>query len=178
MQKRYNEINTNQNEVKILIEHRKATLDDLERVWEMNIADNPCDDRWKLWKEEYISYNISGMASTFVVVCDGVPVGEGTLLFSAECKAVAGRISLADNMKTANINALRIRKEYEGKGFISKLVRMMECYASEKGCTRLTIGVEAKETRNLAIYLHWGYTEFVMSDIDEDELVLYYAKNI
>lgn len=161
-----------------MIEHRKATPDDLERIWNMNIADNAGDDRWIRWKGEYIAYNQSGMAATFVVVCDGEPVGEGTLLFSGDCKAVSGRRLLADNGTIANVNALRIRKEYEGKGCISTLVRMMERYAAEKGYTRLTIGVEAKETRNLAIYLHWGYNEYVMSELDDGELVLYYAKEI
>ena len=52
----------------------------------------------------------------------------------------------------------------------------MEAYAKEHGYARLTIGVEAQEARNLAIYLHWGYQEFVMSEMDGDALVLYYAK--
>ena len=55
---------------------------------------------------------------------------------------------------------------------------LMEAYAAEAGLDRLTIGVEAAEARNLAIYLHWGYTEFVYSETDCGELILYYAKNI
>ena len=143
----------------------------------MNIAKNPDDPRWTKWKEEYISYNRSGMAKTFVAVCDGHPVGEGTLLFSSECKAVRGREGLV-NAYTANVNALRICKEYEGQGHISKLMHMMEAYAVARGYTCLTIGVEAAETRNLGIYLHWGYDAFVMSETDEGELVLYYKKTI
>lgn len=27
-------------------EYRKATADDLESIWDMNISDNPDDDRW------------------------------------------------------------------------------------------------------------------------------------
>jgi len=46
----------------------------------------------------------------------------------------------------------------------------------------MTIGVEAVEARNLAIYLHWGYTEFVHSEVelefDHEALILYYAKNL
>lgn len=44
--------------------------------------------------------------------------------------------------------------------------------------TCLTIGSEAKESRNLAIYLHFGYTKFVTSFIEDDELVLFYEKQI
>ena len=60
-------------------------------------------------------------------------------------------------------------------------MKLAEAYVKEKGVNELTIGVEAKETRNMAIYLHWGFTEFVASEIDHDEgdaLVLYYKKQI
>ena len=161
-----------------MAEYRKAAPRDLERLWNANIAENPDDPRWVKWKEEYVSLNKTGMGYTFAVVIDGEPVGEGTLLFSPDCSAIAGRADLADGTVTANINALRIRKMYEGQGHISALVRLMESYAAEHGITRLTIGVEAKETRNIAIYLHWGYTEFVTHAVEDGELVLYYAKNI
>jgi GNAT superfamily N-acetyltransferase len=77
-----------------------------------------------------------------------------------------------------NVNALRIQKAYEGQGYISALMREMEAYARQSGYTSVTIGVEAKETRNLAIYLHWGYTRFICSEMDDGELVLYYAKDL
>ena len=159
-------------------EYRKATLEDLEQIWNMNIADNVGDERWLAWKREYIGYNQSGEAVTFVVICDGHPVGEGTLLFSPACKAISGRTVLADGAKIANVNALRIRKEYEGQGHISAMMRGMEDYALAHGYTQLTIGVEAKETRNLAIYLHWGYDRFVLSEVEDGELILYYAKDL
>ena len=66
---------------------------------------------------------------TFTVIVDNIPVGEGTLLFSSECSAINGRTNLADNSTIANINALRIRKKHEGKGYISTLVKLMEDYA-------------------------------------------------
>lgn len=161
-----------------MIEYRKATPDDLECIWNMNIADNPDDPRWIEWKREYIAYNQSGMAATYVVCADRQPIGEGTLLFSPQCKAVRGRLDLADQARAANINALRIRKAYEGKGYISALVKMMEHDALSLGYTRLTIGVEAGQARNLAIYLHWGYDRFLCSEFEDEALVLYYEKKL
>lgn len=161
-----------------MTEYRKATQKDLEVLWDKNISDHHGDPQWIAWKEEYIQYNQSGMGATFAVIHNGRSVGEGTLLFSPECSAIRGRTQLADGRRTANINALRIRKKHEGKGHISALVRMMEQYAAEHGYTRLTIGVEARETRNLAIYLHWGYNELVTAEQEDGELVLYYAKNL
>lgn len=157
--------------------YRLATLQDLEIIWNKNIEENPDDERWVNWKEEYIRYNKTCMAQTYVVVCEEEPVGECTLILSPECNAVRGRLELANGMDVANINALRIAKEYEGQGHISKLMACIEEYAKKQGIRTLTIGVEAKETRNLGIYLHWGYDEFVMSETEENELVLYYRKH-
>jgi len=95
------------------------------------------------------------------------------LLLSPTCSAIAGRKVLCDGKATANINALRIQKAYEGKGHISKLIRALRNHI-----TKLTIGVEAKETRTLAIYLHLGFTKFLFAEMEEGELVLYFSKQI
>lgn len=157
---------------------RKATPEDLEKAWAISIARHPDNPRWSEWREEYLRINKTGAGASFVVLEDEIPVAEGTLLFSPDCSAIRGRTALADGVSTANLNALRIRPEYEGQGHVSAMIRKMEAYAAQMGIRTLTIGVEAREARNLAIYLHWGYTQFVMSQTEEDELVLYYAKTL
>lgn len=161
-----------------MIEYRQATLEDLEKIWNKDIANNAGEDCWARWKQQYIDYNKTGKATTFVVVDNNEPIGQITVLFSPECSAVKNREMLCDGKSIANMNAFRIDKEYEGKGHISKLVKMAEQYAKEKGITFLTIGSEAKESRNLGIYLHFGYTKFITSFIEDNELVLFYGKNI
>lgn len=161
-----------------MYEYHIATLPELEQIWNKNIQANPEDIRWRAWKREYISYHTEGKGTTFLVLCDGIPVGEGTLLFSPECNAIRGRTVLADGHSCVNLNALRIEKAHEGNGHISKLVHLMEAYAVNLGYSTITIGVEAAETRNLSIYLHWNYNHFVLSEIEDDCLVLYYAKQL
>ncbi len=160
--------------------YRIATPEDLERIWAKDIADNPGNENWLRWRNEYIAGNREGKMKTFVVLCNDDPVGQGTLLFSPACSAIRGRTMLADGRRTTNVNALRIEKAHEGQGHISNLVRQMERYAAEQGYRRITIGVEAAETRNLAIYLHWKYDEFVLADVEDKEevLVLYYGKDL
>lgn len=158
--------------------YRKATLEDLETIWNRSIAENPEDSRYIRWKKQFIDDNASGAAATFVIVADNLPVGEGTLLFSPDCRAIRGKTCLADGAKTANINALRIQEAFEGQGHISALMKEMERHAKSIGITRLTIGVDAAETRNLGIYLHWGFNQFLMHEIEDDALVLYYGKDI
>ena len=159
-------------------EYRPATMTDLERIWAKSIRQNPEDERWIRWRDEYIGYNRAGQALTYVVVCDGEPVGEGTLLFAPECGAIAGCTMLADGATVANINALRIEKAHEGQGHISVMVRLMEAEAARRGCQRLTIGVEEKEKRNQAIYRHWGYERLVLTEVEDGETVFYLEKEI
>lgn len=159
-------------------EHRMADRASLEKIWQRNIDRNPGDERWVRWRDEYIAMNMDGRLKTFIVFADGEPVGEGTLIFSPECPAVAGRPMLCDGKTITNLNALRIEKQHEGQGHISRLVKMMEQYARELGYTTITIGVEEKELRNRAIYDHWGYKTPVFEEMDEGEKVLYYSKRL
>lgn len=160
-----------------MICYRKATLEDLEKLWNRQISDNPDDPRYLRWKQEYITRNISNQAVTFLVVSEDEPVGEVTLDFFANSYSGC-RERLADGKTSAYVTALRIQERFEGQGHISKLMHLMEDYAAKMGFSQLTIGVEASETRNLGIYLHWGYTQFIMSEIDCGALVLFYAKKL
>lgn len=161
-----------------MTDYRKATAADLEQIWNRHIAENPNDSRYIRWKKQFIDDNRSGAAATFVICIDRECVGEGTLLLSPDCRAIRGRMELGDGSQVANINALRIQPEFEGQGHISKLMQEIENYARSIGIQRITIGVEAAETRNLGIYLHWGYNKLVMHETEDDELILYYGKDL
>lgn len=76
------------------------------------------------------------------------------------------------------MNSFRIKKEFENHGHISKLVKLAEQFAKDKGIEYLTIGSEAKESRNLAIYLHFGYTQFITGIYEGNDLIFYCGKKI
>lgn len=161
-----------------MFEYVEATIEKLNEVWDLNIKKHSDDPRWIRWKQQFIQDNLEGKAKTFLVLKDGYPIGEGSLLFSVDCRAIKGRRFLADGKYVTNINGLRIIKAYEGQGHISKLVKEMESYARKEGYTLISIGVEDKEERNKAIYHHWGYRQLVHSEIEDGELVLYYQKHL
>lgn len=161
-----------------MFQYRKVTEKELRRLWSRSILEHPFDRRYRAWKRAFLQLNRNGTGATFAVLHNGTPVGDGTLLFSPKADAVRGREWLANGVQTANINALRIRKPYEGQGHISALLKEMERYAAARGFVRLTIGVEAQKTRNRAIYRHWGYTEFLAEELEDGEIVLYYAKTL
>ena len=164
------------------MEYRIASLEDLEIVWNKDIEKHKGDERWVRWKGEYINYNKTNALKTFVAVTEtGDVIAQISLVLLDSVKAVAGKPKLCNNKDIANFNAFRCDKQYRGQGHISKLVKLAEVYAKEKGIKIITIGAEACMPQNLSIYFHFGYTNFVMYELDEEEnneLILYYSKNI
>ena len=140
--------------------YRLAKREEVVSLWDYQIATHRSSDLWMKWKKEYLYYLDHGMALTFAAFYDGTPVGEGTLLLSPACQAIRGRTVLCDGTEIANINALRIRKKFEGQGQISALMRVIEQEAQQRGFRRLTICAEAKEARNGAIYRHRDMTNW------------------
>jgi GNAT superfamily N-acetyltransferase len=161
-----------------MFDYRVATSQDLEQIWNYSIKANAGDIRWVNWKTAAMADNANGKSKTFVVVKDNVPIG-GMTFTAEQAHALVGKI--VHTKDVGYLYALRIMKQYEGQGHISKLFKMVQKHAKSIGMKALIIGCEAKETRNLAIYLHWGFNEFIESEIDHEEndaLVLYYKKYI
>lgn len=158
--------------------YRKATLEDLDKIWDKDIKDNPNDNRYIRWKEEFIDANRKGDIITFVVLNDDDPIGQCSLVVNKNNIKVDCRDLLCDGKNVAYVSTLRIEKKYEGQGHISKVVKLAEEYAKQNGFSYLTIGSEARESRNLAIYLHFEYTAFLSSVEDEGNLVLFYRKTL
>ncbi|MDD4111386.1 MAG: GNAT family N-acetyltransferase [Clostridia bacterium] len=159
--------------------YRLATIEDLNNVWDKEIKQNSDDKRYIEWKKTFIKNNVENKCKSFVISQGNKIIGQGTLILSSDCFDQKGRSSLCNGKDKGNISALRIDKEYEGQGHISKLIKVIENYAKQIGLTYLTIGAEAKESRNLSIYLHWGYNKFLMYEIDKsNSLILFYGKKI
>ena len=163
------------------MEYRIATSKDLESVWDKDIKRHQGEECWVRWKKEYIDYNKNNDAKTFVAVNGDDVIAQITVVLTDKVKAVQGKPFLCDN-QTVNMNAFRCDKEFEGHGHISRLVKMGEEYARSLGKKYATIGAEATIPRNLSIYFHFGYTEFLKAVEEDDDgenvLVLYYRKKL
>ena len=160
------------------VEIRIPTEKEIDELWAYNMSSHPGDERWVRWAREYKEYYRKNWAQPFAVIIDGVPVGEVSILLDGRVKAANNDSRLVEMPTRANLNALRIRREFEGKGYVSAMVKYAENWCVQRGITTMTIGVDESETRNRAIYEHWGYTQFLFDEMDEGERVLYYAKNL
>ena len=59
------------------MKYRLAAKEELDTIWDYNISQNPEDKRWVYWKKEYIEYNLTKKALTFLALDNDMPVGEG-----------------------------------------------------------------------------------------------------
>ena len=160
-----------------MICYKKATLEELEALWDRDIAENPGDAHYLRWKRSFLHRNLTGRSATFLVLDGTSAIAQVTLDCYADSYS-GDRAPLADGNSTAYVNSLRIDPEYKGKGHVSRLMETMERWTKEQGFTRLTVGAEAVQTRNLSIYFHWGYTDFVMAEENDGALVLFYSKKL
>ena len=67
------------------MEYRKATGEDLEKIWNKDILENPNDENYVRWKQQYIENNKLGKCATFVAVENDMPIAQITVLFSIDC---------------------------------------------------------------------------------------------
>jgi len=172
-----------------MITYAPATPDTLELHWNTEIAENLGDARYIAWKQDYMHENASGKYKTFYAFDDAKIIGQVTLVLHPDTMELDGQTELANNDDIAHICGLRVYKEYEGKSIASGLMRYIYNWARGHGIRYMTIGVEPHETRNVEIYTHWGFAEFVKeviekypprneNDSGEEVLVHYYKKKI
>jgi len=88
---------------------------------------------------------------------------------------------LTDSM--GYLAAFRTNEEYEGKGYFRKLYDFMENDMRSRGYTSLCLGVGPEAVRNIQIYFHLGYTEYLKTVIErtydgEEDVILFYKKTL
>lgn len=137
------------------MEIRIATIAELEAWWDAKIEKQPDNPAYKVWKNNFVQGNIKNERKTFFVFNDNNEyVGQGTLLLQSEDAVMTGK-------DKAEIIKLEINPQYRGKGIATKIYQAIEKYAKQNGIKTLTIGVEPCEIRNMQIYFHWGFTNFL-----------------
>ena len=87
----------------------------------------------------------------------------------------------------AYLAAFRTNKEYEGKGYFGKLYSFMESDLKQRGYSELSLGVGPEAVRNIEIYFHLGFREYIKTLIEhepskddpskqEEDVILFYKK--
>ena len=136
-----------------------ATIEEMNIKWdyEISIAKNN-KENWILWKEENIKNYKNGKIIPYYGILNGQIICEATATLTSDIMQNSDKLV---NDKTVYLTAFRTNKEYQGKGYFSKLYKFMEENLKSKGYLYLTLGVEPKEINNKKIYNHYGFIEHI-----------------
>ena len=170
-----------------MFECKVASIDEMLEKWDYEIKRHPNDERWLIWKETAISNAKAGNRICFHGVLDSEIIVETTAIVKCEDSGLENK-NFVDEKK-AYLEAFRVKKEFEGQGYFSKVYRFMESHLSGLGFKTLILGVEPTEERNRQIYFYLGFTNFLQRKIEtyppkregeapEDIIVDYFSKEI
>lgn len=143
-------------EIKGKMEIRLATIEELENWWNDAISNHPNDNAYLVWKECFLQENLIGKRKTFYAFEGNKIVGQCTLLLDSQDKIMTGS-------GRAELIKLEIILEFRGTGLATKIYNAVREYAKSIGINELTIGVEPCEVRNIQIYFHWGFTNYLQT---------------
>ncbi len=157
-----------------------ASKDLIIKKWDQEIENHNYANDWIMFKEE--SLNNLDTRIVYMGLIDEKIITEATAIISENDLNMQNKDNLVGNGKVY-LTAFRTKKEYENKGYFSKLYRFMENDLKERGFKILTLGVEPKEVRNMQIYFRWGYINYIKTDYEyypsgEKILVNYYEKEL
>ena len=130
---------------------RIPTEAEMVRRWDDEIARQEDKGNWLIWRERAFHRFRAGSALPYYGFLDGVPVCEATANLQPDRRFTAPG--------TVELFAFRTVPEHRGRGYFSRLMAYMLYDLRERGFTRAVVGVEPQETRNRAMYHHWGFTE-------------------
>lgn len=166
-----------------------ATLEEvIEKMdYEISIHTNPI---WREFKERAVHNFKQGNSIVYVGILDGRIICEATAIVKQE--GFAGDIDQPDCLLTEEqvyLSAFRTIKEFEGQGYFSQLFRFMEADLKQRGYRKMSLGVEPCEVRNIQIYFHWGFTNYLKTTLEplppaerepgrEEQAINYYYKDI
>ena len=133
------------------------------KKWDEEIEKHNNSLNFKKFKEE--SLNNLNTRIVYMGLLNGKIITECTAIISVDDLNMQNKEKLIGE-KTAYLTAFRTNKEYENKGYFSKLYKFMEDDLKQKGFTTLTLGVEPSETRNIQIYFNWGFVNYIKTSYE------------
>ena len=167
-----------------------ANRKELLKRWEYLIDIHPSNNKWVEFKENALNHYDKKSTNSYLGFLNDQIICEATAYIKDS--AFIGDISepsglLSESM--AYLAAFRTNKEHEGKGYFSKLYKFVENDLKERGYTELSLGVGPEAVRNIEIYFHLGFRDYIKTVIEfepsrkdyskqYEDVILFYKKRI
>ncbi len=169
---------------------RKATREDIVNRWQYLLDIYSGDNSWVVYRDNTLKNFDEGNIIVYYGLLDNRIICEMCAYIKEE--AFIGDIEEPSgllNQNMAYLAAFRTNKEFEGCGYFSKLYKFAEDNLKALGYTELSLGVGPEAVRNIEIYFHLGYRDYIKTtieheppknedDIPEDEFVNFYKKHL
>lgn len=166
-----------------------ATKDELIKRWEYLNVINP-GNKWIGFRENALKHYDEKSTISYLGLLNNKIICEATAVIKES--AFIGDIDdpsglLSDSM--CYLAAFRTNKEYEGKGYFRRLYDFVETDLKERGYKELSLGVGPEAVRNMEIYFHLGFREYIKTVIQyepsendpsfqEEDVIIFYKKKI
>lgn len=155
-----------------------ASVGEMERKWNYEIRKQRKTVLERL-KKDAVEHIKNGQSVTYYGKLNNKIICETTALFDESI--IQNSDKLVDD-KTVYLCNFSTDKRYQGKGYFSKLFKFMIDDLKNRGYEKFTLGVEPTETKNIKIYQHLGFNEYIKSaqEIYTDGTVIdvdYYEMN-
>ena len=132
------------------------TMEEINKRWEYE-SDN----------QEIIQDVASKKSITYYGLLNGTVISEATASISNDSYYVKNSKNLIDD-DMAYLSSFKTNKEYRNSGFFSRLFKYMIEDLKRRGYARFTVGVEKDNYLNKSIYLKYGFTKYIKSQIMEN----------
>lgn len=157
-----------------------ANENEMNKKWDYEIENASNKDNWIIWKDENLERFRNGEIIPYYGFLNGECICEATAMITPSI------VQNSDGLVGEGIvylSAFRTNKEYQGKGYFSKLFKYMINDLKTKGYSKVTLGVEPEEIKNKEIYSHYGFNEHIKNSKeiypDGTEIeVEYYGKSL
>ena len=137
-----------------------APLSDIKKRWDTLIKNHPNNPNWSIWKNDTIINNKNNYRISYYGYLDGEIISEATAIISPLDTAISNSEKLISK-DMAYLTGFRTDSKYQNKGYFSKLYKYMEEDLKSRGFTKLSLGVEPQEVKNMMIYFKYGFTNYI-----------------
>lgn len=168
---------------------RVANREELLKRWDYLIEIHPGNNKWVKFRENALKHYDEKSTISYLGFLNDEIICEATAYIKES--AFIGDISEPSGLLSKNmayLAAFRTNKEFKGKGYFSKLYNFVENDLKQKGYTELSLGVGPEEVRNMEIYFHLGFRNYIKTVIEfetteddsskKEEVILFYKKLI
>lgn len=156
-----------------------ADRDELIKRWKYLVEIHPVNNIWEKFRDNALNNFDNDNTISYVGILNDEIICELTAYIKEE--AFIDDIDDYDDLLSEErcyLAAFRTNKEYQGNGYFSLLFDYVVEDLKSRGYKELSLGVSPEEVRNMEIYFHLGFRDYIKSTTQDNELILFYKKDI